>query len=233
MLVQTEKTAVGNAGLVQFGAGITPKLIHWFLPSGYLGSRFAARVAALTEAFYQIKGNLQTLYDEANDADCMLSDHAILDYMYRFYVSPTCAGDTAEMLAQMQRIVLTGMRRLLMQRASQRAQRHSDADPVTRALYADALMQEEMPSEFEQEYDREDYDYTYRECMRSDMFGNYAEDYDEETAFRTRGTYAEELEEALRRNPALLLPSAAVEAEWDSRAEAWEEADAAAERGMP
>ena len=36
MLVQTEKKAVSNAGLVQFGAGITPKLIHWFLPSGYL-----------------------------------------------------------------------------------------------------------------------------------------------------------------------------------------------------
>lgn len=229
MILKTAEKAMQAQELVQFGDGITPRLIHWFLPSGYLGTWYAQRIAALTEAFYQIKGSLQALYDEADDPDCVLSDNAILDYMYRFYVSPTCAGDIDEMLTQCERIVVGGMRRLLEYRAAQRKAAQADiGDPELRMLYADRLHQEELPDAFEAEYEQEAYDYAYREEMRQDMFGNYAEDYDEENAVYTRGTYAEELEEALRRNPAFLLPSRAQEAEWDRMAEEWESLDAAA-----
>ena len=67
--------------------------------------------------------------------------------------------------------------------------------------------------------------------MHQDVFGNYAGDYDEERAVRTRGTYAEELEEALRRNPAFLLPSKAQEAEWERMTEQWETLDENAAQG--
>ena len=232
MILQTAEKAMQAHGLVQFGDGITPRLIHWFLPSGYLGTRYALRVAALTDAFYQIKGSLQALYDEADDPECVLSDNAILDYMYRFYVSPTCAGDTDEMLTQCERILTAGMRRLLEYRAAQRrAAQEEIGDPELRMLYADRIRQEELPDEYETEYEQEMYDYAYREEMRQDMFGNYAEDYDEEAGLRTRGTYAEELEEALRRNPAFLLPSRLQEAEWDRMTEQWESQDAAAAQG--
>ena len=229
MILKTAEKAMQAQELVQFGDGITPRLIHWFLPSGYLGTRYALRIAALTEAFYQIKGSLQALYDEADDPECMLSDNAILDYMYRFYVSPTCAGDTDEMLTQCERIVVAGMRRLLEYRAAQRKAAQEDiGDPELRMLYADRLHQEALPDAFEAEYEQEAYDYAYREEMRQDVFGNYAEDYDMENAVHTRGTYAEELEEALRRNPAFLLPSRAQEADWDRMTEEWESLDAAA-----
>ena len=145
MIMQTAEKALRAQDLVQFGEGITPRLIHWFLPSGYLGRNYAMRVAALTEAFYQIKGSLQALYDEADDPECVLSDNAILDYMYRFYISPTCAGDTDEMLVQTERIVVGGMRRLLEYRAAQRkAAKEEIGDPELRMLYADKLQQEEL-----------------------------------------------------------------------------------------
>lgn len=232
MILQTEKRALDAENLVQLGADITPRIIHWFLPSGYLGRNYALQVAALTAAFYRIKGDLQALYDEADDPACFLSDNALLDYMYRFFVSPTCAGDIDEMVTLTERIVVTGMRRLLTQRAEQRkaAARARGGDPVNRALYADLRQSEQDEPDYDTEYDQEMYDYAYREAMHTDVFGNYAEDYDDEIAVRTRGTYAEELEEALRRNPALLLPSAAMEAEWESRAEEWEELDAEAAR---
>lgn len=232
MILKTADKALQAQDLVQFGESITPRLIHWFLPSGYLGRNYALRVAALTEAFYQIKGSLQTLYDEADDPDCVLSDNAILDYMYRFFVSPTCAGDIEEMLVQTERIVVGGMRRLLEYRAEQRKQAQADlGDPELRMLYADKLHQEELPDAFETEYEQEVYDYAYREEMHQDVFGNYAGDYDEERAVRTRGTYAEELEEALRRNPTFLLPSKAQEAEWERMTEQWETLDENAAQG--
>lgn len=229
MLMQTAQQALHAQELVQFGAGITPRIIHRFLPSGYLGRDYAGQIAALTEAFYRLKGDLQALYDEADDPECVLSDNAILDYMYRFYVSPTCGGDPAEMLAEAERILVSGMRRLLEARALQRKSQTAElGDPELRMLYADKLAQEEAPSEWEAEYEAEQYDYAYREEMHPDWFGNYREDYEEDTALRTRGTYAEELEEALRRDPAFLLPSAAQEAEWAQQAEDWESADEAA-----
>lgn len=229
MLMQTSQQALHAQELVQFGAGITPRIIHRFLPSGYLGRDYAGQIAALTEAFYRLKGDLQALYDEADDPECVLSDNAILDYMYRFYVSPTCGGDPAEMLAEAERILVSGMHRLLEARALQRKSQTAElGDPELRMLYADKLAQEEAPSEWEAEYEAEQYDYAYREEMHPDWFGNYREDYEEDTALRTRGTYAEELEEALRRDPAFLLPSAAQEAEWAQQAEDWESADEAA-----
>ena len=230
MILQTEDNARSDEQLVAVGGDITPRIIHWFAPSGYLGQNYARRIAELTAAFYRLKGDLQTLYDQADDPDCFLSDNALLNYMYRFFVSPNCAGDVDEMLTLTERIVVSGMQRLLTMRAAQRkaaAAQVLQDDPVTRALYADMQQQEAELPDYDTEYERELYDYAYRESMYTDVFGNYAEDYDEENAVHTRGTYAEELEEALLRNPSLLLPSAETEAEWDSRVEAWEEQDAA------
>ena len=230
MILQTEKRALDAENLVQLGSDITPRIIHLFLPSGYLGQHYALRVAELTAAFYRIKGSLQALYDEADDPECFLSDNALLDYMYRFFVSPNCAGDIDETVTLTERIIVGGMRRLLEARAAKRkaAAAAFQGDPVTRALYADLRQLETDEPGYDTDYERELYDYKYREAMHTDVFGNYAEDYDVETAAYTRGTYAEELEEALRRNPALLLPSADMEAEWEQRAEEWEELDAAA-----
>lgn len=229
MLLQTTDRAMQTQELVQFGGGITPRLIHWFLPSGYLSRRYPMQIAALTEAFFRLKGDLQALYDESGDLGCVLSDNAILDHMYQLYVSPTCGGDPGEMLAQAERILVPAMRRLLENRAEARkAHEEEIGDPEMRMLYADRVAQEEAPSEWEDAYEAEQYDYAYREEMHSDMFGNYAADYDEDAGSRTRGTYAEELEEALRRDPSMLLPSAAQEAEWAQRVEDWEAEDAAA-----
>lgn len=231
MLVQTADRAMAAEGLIQFGEGITPRLIHWFLPSGWLGDDPAGRAADLTAAFCRLKGDLQALYDEADDPECILSDNAIIDYMYRFYVSPNCGGDVREMLAQAERILVGTMRRLLEQRAAERKQRLADVtgDSEARALYADLIQREDAASAYEDAYEQEQYDYAYHEEMRQDVFGNYLEDYDEDTAVHTRGTYAEELEETLRRNPAFLLPSAAQETEWAEMTAEWEAQDAAEE----
>lgn len=229
MLTETAERALSAGGLVQFGSGITPRLIHWFLPAGYFGWNYAAQIAELTEAFYRIKSELQALYDGADDPECMLSDNALLDYMYKFYTSPSCAGDIAEMTAQTERIVVMGMRRLLEYRAMKRKQHAADlGDPELRMLYADRIAQETADSELEDAYAAEEYDYEYREMMHQDVFGNYARDYGEDAAEQCRGTYAEELTAILMRNPEYLLPSAAQEAEWAARVEEWEDADAAA-----
>ena len=228
MLLSVEKKSLASEQLVLFGKGITPYLIRWFLPSGELGRNYAARIAELTRAFYHLKGELQALYDEADDPACMLSDFAILDYMYRFYTSPQCGGDCAEMLAQTERIVVSGMRRLLEYRAAKRAKKKAVlGDPEKAALYADQIQLEEEKSRFEEEQEEAEYDYMYRETMHQDMFGNYLADYDIDYAETTRGNYAEELSEALLRNPELLLPSKMQEAEWLNRAEEWDALDEA------
>lgn len=224
MLMQTAQKAVRSAELVQFGGSITPTLIRWFLPSGYFGNDYAAQAAELTEAFYQLKSDLQALYDAGGDPDCVLSDNALLDYMYRFYTSPTCAGDAGEMLAQAERILIPAMRRLLEVRAAERKQHQAElGDPELRMLYADKIAQETAEDTYESEYEQEQYDYAYREEMHKDMFGNFTRDYVQDPSEQhTRGTFAEELAEALYRNPALLLPSAQQEAEWVQMTEEWE-----------
>lgn len=229
-ILSTGEQAMRQAGLIQFGSGITPRLIHWFLPSGFLGEDYAAQIAALTEAFYQIKGSLQELYDDAGDHECMLSDNAILDYMYRFYTSPVCAGDVTEMLRRTQDALYRTMSRLLSNRASERfrKQQPTDADPELALLYADRLIDpDDELSALEEAYGREHYDFLYREHMHQDVFGNFLGDYGAQ-GFITRGTYGEELAEVLEDHPEFLLPSADQEAEWADRVEQWEEADAAA-----
>lgn len=234
MLLQTAQTAIRSEELVQFGVSITPYLIHWFLPSGYWGNSYAAQIAELTEAFYQLKGDLQALYDEGEDPECVLSDYAILDYMYQFYTSPSCCGDAAEMLAQAERIIIPAMRNLLAIRAAQRSQHHQQlGDPEMRMLYADKLAQEAAVETYETDFEQEQYDYAYREQMHRDMFGNYLHDYAQDPSERrTRGTFAEELAEALTLNPEFLLPSAAQEAEWAEMIEEWESQDAEAGKGL-
>lgn len=234
MILQTEKKAVDAADLIQFGEGITPKLIHWFLPAGQFGKSYAGRIAELTEAFYQIKGDLQEIYDTAKDAECMLSDNAILDYMYRLYTSPSCGGDVEEMLVQMDKIVVSGMRRLIAFRATVGKEHtaQSVGSAETRALYADLLLQEEIRSELEDDFEDAEYDYLYREKMRyqldSDDDGDDYDDDENETEIPVFGSFAEELEELLRREPRLLIPSETQEAEWERRVEEWAEMDAAA-----
>lgn len=232
MLMQTAQEAIHTQELVQFGGSITPRLIRWFLPSGYFGRGYAAQIAELTEAFYQLKGDLQALYDTADDPECVLSDNAILDYMYQFYVSPTCGGDADEMLAQAERILIPAMRKLLEVRAAERRQHNAElGDPEMRMLYADKIAQEAAVDTYETEYVQEQYDYIYSEEMHKDMFGNYVRDYAQDPAEQhTRGTFAEELEEALCRNPAYLLPSAEQEAEWAQITEDWDAQDADAGR---
>ena len=224
MILKTAEKAMQAQELVQFGDGITPRLIHWFLPSGYFGKQYAMQAAELTEAFYQLKSDLQALYDEGSDPDCVLSDNALLDYMYRFYTSPTCAGDAGEMLAQAERILIPAMRNLLAVRAAERKQHQAElGDPELRMLYADKIAQESAEDTYESEYEQEQYDYAYSEEMHKDIFGNYTRDYVQDPFEQhTRGTFAEELAEALNRNPALLLPSAAQEAEWARMTEEWE-----------
>jgi len=231
MILQAEKKALEDENLVQLGADITPRIIHWFLPSGYLGYGYARQVAELTASFYRIKGELQTLYDEADDYDCCLSDNALLNYMYQIFICPTCGGDIDEMTTQTERIIVPAMRRLLDERSVRRKAGQSEAfTGASRALYADKWAMEQAIEDYDTDSDRELYDYAYREMMHTDVFGNYLEDYDMTSAMHTRGTYAEELEEALRKNPAFLLPGSDVEAEWNSRVEEWEEQDAAARR---
>lgn len=229
MLMQTAQTAIRSEELVQFGGSITPHLIRWFLPSGYFGNDYAVQAAELTEAFYQIKGELQTLYDMGGDPECVLSDYAILDYMYQFYTSPACCGDTGEMLAEMERIIVPAMRNLLAIRAEKRSRhRQSLGDPEMCMLYADKIAQETAEDNYADDYEQEQYDYAYREEMHRDVFGNYVRDYaDDPSEIHTRGTFAEELTAVLAQNPEFLLPSAAQEAEWAEKIEEW---DAEAER---
>ena len=168
MLMQTAQKAIRAQELVQFGGSITPRLIRWFLPSGYFGRGYAAQIAELTEAFYQLKGDLQALYDTADDPECVLSDNAILNYMYQFYVSPTCGGDAGEMLAQAERILIPAMRKLLEVREAERKQHNADlGDPEMRMLYADKIAQEAAADTYESEYEQEQYDAMKQELVLS------------------------------------------------------------------
>ena len=232
MIADAGKAARDAQQLVLTGPDIAPKLIHWFLPSGYLaGAHFAADTAALVTAFYRLRGELQSICDSAGNPDCMLSDNAILDYMYQFYTSPQCGGDPELMLAEAERLLVPAMHRLLAQRADEKKRRSASAggDAVTRALYADLIAAEEAESALEQEQEAEEYDCAYRGGMRRDVFGNYEHDYEFDYAEHSRGTFAEELAVMLRKNPEFLLPSASQEAEWDALTEQWEEADSAGE----
>ncbi len=230
MIAAAGREAAAAEQLVLLDEGITPRLIHWFLPSGYLGgANYAATVASLTEAFYRIRGGLQSLCDSAGDPGCMLSDNAILDYMYQFYVSPGCAGDIGEMLRCVQRLIVPAMYRLIAKRAKSRSkQRQAQGDPVQALLYADLLAAEQAESALEEQAEEEAYDYAYRAGVRRDCFGNFEADYDFDYAEQTRGTFTEELAEALQRNPEFLIPSAEKEAEWADQAERWAEEDARA-----
>ncbi len=227
MIVAAGREAVRAEGLVLFGGGITPRLIRWFLPSGYLaGNRYAQNIAALTEAFYRLRGALQELYDKSDDPDCVLSDNALLDYMYRFYTSPQCAGDVDEMVSLAERILIPAMRRLLAKRAEERSAGGSHYGTDSELLYADSFAEMREPTDLEREAWAEDFDQRYRAAMRRDVFGQYEADYVEDPADRFRGSDAEELERMLLRNPELLLPSESQEAEWADMVEKWEEEDA-------
>lgn len=225
MLAETAAQAMRTEGLVSLGRGITPHIIRWFMPAGYFGCNYAAQVAELTEAFYRLRGRLQAICEMHEEPDCLLSDHAILDYMYRLYISPTCAGDIDLMAGQAEQILSSAMTRLLVQR---QAERRGSAHHRTERelLFADLLADEQALSAVEMQEAEDAFDYEYGSMMHTDCFGNYEGDYDDEIASYTRGTYAEELEEALRQNPALLLPSPAQEAAWAAMTEAWDEEDA-------
>lgn len=226
MIVESGTQAQNEESLVEFGGSITPRIIHWFLPTGYLGLHYAADVAQLTAAFYHIKGRLLAICEEAGDMGCTLSDNAILYYMYRLFTNPGCAGDIDRMTDSAEQIICGGMQRLLELRRQQRKANQSvlAGDPEYRSLYADVLEEEMRESDYELRDEEERYDDTYSGMMEGVWDGA--------TGFgdpeRIRGDFAEELEEALRRDPALLIPGRMQEAEWDSMAEQWEEEDAAA-----
>lgn len=229
MIAQTGQKAVSDAGMVAVGGSIVPRLIRWFLPSGYLtGQNYAAHVAALTEAFYRLRGELQDV--SGHDPALTLSDNALLNYMYGFYTSPTCSGDAAEMTAQAESILLPAMRRLAAQRDAERKQQAKalPGQPENALLYADLIEQERAESTYEEEADEEAYDYEYRSAMGRDCFGGSDLAYQEQEAYGTRDTYEDRLRRILNKNPALLFPSRDVEAEWADRAEQWADEDAAA-----
>lgn len=223
MIAAAGSNAQREEDLVEFGSGITPRLMHLFLPTGYLGTQCAKALAALTEAFYHIKGRLQSICEEADDFGCMLSDNAVLHYMYRLFISPACAGDIDIMTEQAEQIVCGTMQRLLRLRAKQRKAKQSvlAGDPEYRMLYADVLADEFAESDMERRFEDEYYDSMYSDAMEYAAYGTG----DTEIP---RGPYAEELAALLQKNPALLIPGRRQEAEWDSMAEEWEEQDAAA-----
>lgn len=229
MIAQTGQKAVSAAGMVAVGGSIVPRLIRWFLPSGYLtGQNYALNVAELTEAFYRLRSELQDA--GGHDPALTLSDNALLNYMFNIYTSPTCSGDAAEMTAQAENILLPVMRRLAAGRETERKQqtkRLSD-QPENALLFADLIEQERAESSFEEEADEESYDYEYRSAMGKDCFGGSDPAYQEPEAYGTRDTYEDRLRRILNRNPAMLFPSRETEAEWADRAEHWEDEDAAA-----
>ncbi len=230
MILQVGRQAMESEELIEFGGSITPHIVHWFLQAGYFHGNYAAQIAELTTVFYSLKGKLQKICEDAHDPACMLSDNAILNYMYRLYLSPPSAGDIDVMADQADRLLCGGMQRLLTHRAEKRSAAQSGSstgDDAMRALYADVLQDELSVSDWETRSEEEAYDYTYRDLMYTDCFGNYENDYDSEIGAHIRGTYAEELEEVLWQNPEMLLPSEAQEREWDSIAERWDEEDAA------
>lgn len=227
MIAATGREAAAAEELVLFGAPISARLIRWFLPSGLLtAGNYAANVAALTEAFYRFRGELQELYDETDDPDCVLSDNALLHYMYTFYTSPQCSGDVDEMLAIAERVILPAMRRLLAQRAADRSAGITRKSSDSEKLFADRIAEYREPTDLEREAWAEDFEQAYRAAMRRDVFGQYEADYVEDPADRFRGSDAEEMERMLKRRPELLLPDRDQEAEWADMVEKWEGEDA-------
>ena len=235
MIQQAGSAAMESEDLIEFGGGIAPRIIHWFLPSGCFRGDYAGQVAALTEVFYHIKGRLLTICEEAGDTGCMLSDNAVLNYMYRLFTDSSCSGDVDAMAGLADRLLCSGMERLIALRAQQRKaeQQAAGGDPAVRALYADVLRDVHQLSDWEIREEAEQYDQTYRGLLCEDCFGTFASDYDPELGIYLHNTYADVLEEMLRRDPRLLLPSEAQEQEWDSMVEHWEETDAADAKAAP
>lgn len=232
MIVEAGNQAMDEEELAEFGSGIVPRLVHWFLPTGYLGYHYAEKLAAISEAFYHLKGRLHAICENAGETGIMLSDNAIIYYMYILFVSPNCAGDIDMMAEQAEQIVCGTMQRLLNLRAKQRKAKRNvlAGDRDQNALYADLLEDEFGESDLERRSADEHYADIYSTAIESLMYlRDPGEDDDggEMDAY-THGTFAEELEAAFLRNPALLIPAPQREAEWDSMAEEWEEADEAA-----
>lgn len=232
LIYETGRQALAEHSLVQIGDGIAPRLIRWFLHSGYLGADYACRIADLVAAFYQLKGRFQELYKEAHRVGVLLSDNAILDYMYRLYICPECAGDADYMLEEAERILVPAMRRLLSLQASPAETQR--INPMTlspeaqmRLLYADRLAQSQSEPDWDTEAEQEAYDYEYRETMHADMFADFSGDYFSDAYNSTRGRFTIQLMETLRQNPRYLIPSPELEDEWARMTEQWEAEDAA------
>ncbi|MBR5372839.1 MAG: hypothetical protein IK130_11570 [Oscillospiraceae bacterium] len=246
MLVQTTQTALRENDLVCFGETITPRLIHWFLQAGYFRN-YPAEIAELTEIFYRYKSELQEICEENDQRSCMLSDNAILFYMYRFYICPACAGDTEALSGLMSQIIVPAMNRLIHRRNQKRKANLAKISGNERlALYADQIAaltrsDEDLYAEDMDRRDRlfrsamlgdtggyrpaePDYDARFADpayIMEDDPYASYD---DERPVF---GTFTEELDELLSHDPELLLPSESLEQEWDDMADQWAADDAA------
>ena len=249
IILKTAQDSLRENDLIAVGETITPRLIHWFLQAGYF-RRYASEVAELTEIFYHVKGELLHICEENDQPSCMLSDNAILFYMYRFYICPSCAGDTDALSELMSQIIVPAMNRLVHLRNKKRKAKNErlaasqNADRL--ALYADQLSSLHELSDDELSYEKDRRDRLFRAAMLNDPNGYrspvsdydarlddpsyrvdedlYA-DYDDETP--VFGSFTEELSDMLTHNPELLIPSEAMEQEWDDMAERWAEDDAA------
>lgn len=250
MLVQSAQHSMQENGLVAVGGSITPRLIHWFLQGGYIGRHYAVEFADLTDIFYRVKAELQEICEENRQTECMLSDNAILFYMYRFYVSPNCGGDINTLSELMSQIIIPAMNRLVHLRNKKKKIKLKDiktyGDPVYCALYADEIAAARAANDYEERVGRERRDALFRSVMMSDPHGyrSAVSDYDaryddpaydpEEDLYAVYddeapvfGMFAEELDELLRHNPELLLPGEELEAEWANTVEQWADDDAA------
>ncbi|HBI86003.1 MAG TPA: hypothetical protein DDX71_06950 [Ruminococcus sp.] len=230
LIYETGRQALAEHSLVQIGGGIAPRLIRWFLPSGYLGANYACRIADLVAAFYHLKGRFQELYDEAHRPGILLSDNAILDYMYRLYICTECAGDADYMLEEAERILVPAMRRLLALQSPPAAKRVNpmtlSPDEQMRLLYADRLAEAQAEPSWDTDAEQEAYDYEYRETMHADMFADFSGDYFSDAYNSTRGRFTIQLMETLKQNPRYLIPSPELEDEWARMTEQWEAEDA-------
>lgn len=236
MLVQTAQQSMRENDLVAVGSSITPRLIHWFLQECLFGQNYALEVAELTEIFYRVKAELQSICEENKQLDCMLSDNAILFYMYRFYTCPNCAGDTDSVMEYMSRIIIPAMSRLVhLRNQKKKAALDSLVHSVNTALHADQIMQIRAGEDYEIRSDGSAQDALFRRVMFGETaeLAEYGADsademyavYDDEKP--VFGSFPDELDNLLQREPELLLPSAQLEQEWDDMVERWDEQDAA------
>lgn len=235
MITQTARETMREEDLIQVGDSITPRLIHRFLPSGLLGDSYALRVAELTEAFFHIKGELREI--TASDSDVMLSDNAILYYMYIIYISPACAGDVEEMEEIAQEVLYQTAHRIIDRREQLRKEQDEEDLPAEFYLRPDAdeILRERGLSAVEEQAQREMDDYLFHENMAAGSLHPEAVwiDGEETAAYERAGAVPntdalEVLRERLRRDPQLLIPSEEQEREWEAQAEKWEEEDALA-----